>query len=320
MKMRSRTIALLFVFMLLFEPAITVSARPGVRPIFAPNPHDLIAAINALRQTNGLPGYRTNAILMQIAQAHAEYMADAGVVTHVSSNGARPFQRALTSGYLVAGDLTLGGLFLENITAGVNKSIDQVVQEWLGDAPHANTMLSPTLQDIGAGIAARGTTYYFVVDVGLSTGGTPVAYTPFGPSPTATILPNTPNPDGAISHVVQPGQTLLTIAIAYGVDVNTLLRLNNLTLDSFIYPDQQLLIQAAFTPTAILPTPTPTRFPTATSFPTSTRTPTPTLSATEISSPPSTIPLTPALGAVAAIVITALLVAGISVVAASKRK
>lgn len=235
----------------------------------------LIEAVNALRAANGLPAYRVDPILMTIAQAQAEYMASIGTWTHTGPDGSRPYQRALAAGYLVAGDLSQGGWFSENVIMGNNLSAEAAVQAWLGDEAHRNTMLSAIYQDAGAGVAMAGNTYFYCLDVGLSTGGTPVVYTPFGNTPTPTILPNTPNPDGSIIHVVHAGEILGNIASAYGVPLADILRLNNLTLQSVIYPEQKILIRPSFTPTPTQPTPTASPLPTLTPWPTSTPTASP---------------------------------------------
>lgn len=240
----------------------------------------LIDAVNALRVAHGLSPYRVDPILMSIAQAQAEYMASIGTWTHTGPDGSRPYQRALAAGYLVAGDLSQGGWFSENVIMGYKMSAEEAVQAWLGDEAHKNTMLSPVYRDAGAGVAVVGNTYYYCLDVGLSTGGTPVVYTPFGNTPTPTIIPNTPNPDGSIVHVVQPGEILLAIAAAYNVPLADLLRLNNLTVNSVIYPNQKIVIRPAFTPTPTQPTPTASLLPTLTPWPTSTPTTSPLVSQT----------------------------------------
>lgn len=61
-----------------------------------------------------------------------------------------------------------------------------------------------------------------------------------------------PKPKPAIVHAVEPGQTLLEIALIYGVELQTLLELNNLSADSLIMPGDQILIRPAD------PTPVPT--------------------------------------------------------------
>ncbi len=88
--------------------------------------------------------------------------------------------------------------------------------------------------------------------------------------------PATPAPDGAIIHVVEEGQFLITIAQAYKISLVELFSLNNLTDQSVIYPGQKLFIKLADrTPEPIVtetsipttptpPTPSPTRRPTRT--------------------------------------------------------
>ena len=182
-------------------------------------------------------------------------------------------------------------------------------------------MLSATLQDVGAGVGISGNTFYYVLDAGLSTGGTPVVYTPPPPlSPrTPTIVPNTPNADGSIVHIVQPGDTLGSIYLAYKVPLAEVLRLNGLTLKSTIYPNQKITIQVAFTATPTQPTSTPTIQPTRTPWPTST----PTASATKLPDTPTPspgLPVSTAGGAVTIIMVSALLLAGLVVLIGRRQK
>jgi LysM repeat protein len=248
-------------------------AASGAQKGSIPNVYDLIEAVNALRSSHGLPAYSAHPILMQTAQGQANYMAATGQVTHYGADGSRPFQRALAAGYPVAGDLSLGGFFSENIQAGTNLTPSEAVQAWTGDAPHLNTMLSPNLSDIGAGIAQDGSFYYYVIDCAQASGSS-VSYTPSGagtfvpagtaPGAEATIavaIVSTPNEVGAVVHVVEAGQTLWQIALAYQVKVDEIRRLNNLGSENTIYIGQKLLIQQAVTPTILPPTPTRTLDP-----------------------------------------------------------
>jgi uncharacterized protein YkwD/LysM repeat protein len=282
---------------------------------------ELISAVNALRATYGLAPYQANSILMSIAQTHAEYLVSISTITHVNGQGRLPFQRALAAGYLVAGDLNLGGFFSENITAGIGQTAEEAVEVWVGDDPHKNTMLSGVLQDIGAGVGVYGNTYYYVLDCGLSTGGTPVAYTPPAPlhPSTPTIVPNTPNADGSLIHVVRGGDTLGSLSLAYNVPLADILKLNGLTIKSMIYVGQKIIIRAAYTPTPTLPTSTPTIHPTITPWPTSL----PTSTATSIPATPTPSPglaVSAAGDAVIVIVVAALVIAGLITLLGRKRK
>jgi uncharacterized protein YkwD len=316
---------LLLVIVLLFPAFFMLHVNVEAYPSFAPDistSYELLDSVNALRTGRGLPAYTSDPLLMGIAQTQAEYLATIGVSnTHIDAYGRRPYQRALDAGYMVAGDLNLGGWFSENVVGGVGLTADGAVNIWMGDADHQNTMLSAILKDAGAGVAVVGNTYYYVLDVGLSTGGTPVVYTPppYVILNTPTIATNTPNPDGATVHIVQPGDTLLEIAIAYGITLGDLYNLNGLSERSVIYPDQHIIIRAAYTATPTQPTATATLHPSSTPWPSSTQ-------IRQIStSTPTTVPTSLLLtksagGAVAGIIIAALLTAGIVTMIAAKKK
>lgn len=238
---------------------------------FDSDPYSLIDAVNALRAKNGLAPYLINPILMMVAQAHAQYMSIAGV-SHFGANGSLPWQRALSAGYPVGGDLTLGGFYSENIIAGNNKSAQDAVSAWQGDAPHLNTMLSPNLTEIGAGVVVVGDYVYYVIDCARPTssgqpqpftpspgGGVPLAGTPpVVPLIINTIIPSTPLVDGKMFHIVRPGETLWLIAISYGLKVVDLRSMNNLSESNDIYPGEKLFIKQVPIPTLTSPTLTPT--------------------------------------------------------------
>ena len=267
-------------------------------PRYADTAYDLINGVNALRAANGLPPYSISPTLMYTAQTQADFMAANGVVTHSGPGGSSVTSRLLAAGYPLAGDLSQGGFRSENITGGVDKSAQDAVSEWMGDAPHLNTMLSPNLTEIGAGVAVANGMVYYVIDCARPTGaGSPqVAVTPVGggsavpvvEAPIQAVVVSTPNADGNVIHEVKYGQTLWQIAISYETKIDEIKRLNNLTGND-IYPGEKLLVKmgvpqqrastapATFTAEATIPsTPTVALLPTLTPPPlTATFTPTP---------------------------------------------
>ena len=75
--------------------------------------------------------------------------------------------------------------------------------------------------------------------------------------PVGSIPQSTPAPDGSVVHTVQPGETLIGIAVTYDVTLDHLRELNNLTTD-MVFVGQQLVIRLPPTPTPAPPaTPTP---------------------------------------------------------------
>jgi LysM repeat protein len=254
------------------------------------DPYDVIAAVNAVRAANGLPPYKVNDALMAAAQAHSEYQANLGSLTHSGADGSTPKQRAVAAGY--GGGKTV--FVSENIAMGLNMSAQGAVNIWQGDNLHLDTMLSFSYQDAGVGVAVVEDVVYYTLDAGNISGNAappgqaPAESTQTPPAtvqPAATldasqiiqpILVSTPLPDGSVVHIVQSGQFLINIADLYGISLEELLKLNGLTEKSIIYPGDELLIrpaQASPTVTATeaspSPTPTPPVLETATLMPAS---------------------------------------------------
>lgn len=283
-------IPLLFLTVSLFLPN-RVQAQPKQ---FSAN--EVIAEVNALRLANRLSPYVANSTLMIIAQAHAEYMASSGIVTHYSLDGSRPYQRALDAGYSVAGDLSRGGFFSENIHSGANLSASAVVEIWQGDSAHLNTMISTDLKDIGVGIAIQNGITYYVLGAGLSTGSVPISTSstsnnPFSsatetPSTSQPVATTTPDADGSVYHIVQSNEALWSIALAYNTSIDELKRLNGLATDE-IFIGQTLLISKKEVET-LTPEPTITvTFGIPTSTATKPVTPSATFTATPVPTPPA---------------------------------
>ena len=323
MKNRIRSLCLLlFILWSVFSPrASSVRANSPVSPQFA-TAYELIDAVNSYRVQNGLPAYTVSSVLMGTAQNQAEYMASTGTVTHTGPGGISFPDRLRAAGYSFV-------FRAENIISGSPDATgwSLVTSPSWADTDHQHTMLSPDLCEIGAGVAVSGGRGYYVIDCSCpsgssGTGGnTPVPGSTSvsgggGAATVVVVLPNTPKPDGSVTHLVQPGETLWSIAIAYKTTIAELKSNNRLTSDS-IYPGDTLTIffpQATQTPA---PTKTATSVPTATPFVFWT--------ATSLPAPTSTvIPSAPVEGGggvivVGIIVIAALLAAG-ALTAASDRK
>ena len=191
-------------------------------------------------------------------------MAATGNVTHSGPGGIGLTARLLAAGYPLAGDLSAGGFRAENITSGnEDRTAESVVNGWSGDALHLDTMISPNLSEIGAGVAIANGRVYVVIDCALpttdifpqgATSATSIESSALTPNASISVAAlSTPNSDGDVIHEVQAGQSLWQLAIAYQVKVDEIKRLNNL-FDDNIYPGNKLLIkQGVVQPTASLP-------------------------------------------------------------------
>ncbi len=249
----------------------------------------MIEAVNARRADYGLQPYTVDGSLMAMAQEHSDYQASIKKITHLRADGSGPEHHGISS---------------ENIGGGSNASVEVVVRRQWADYWHTHTMIGYSSGLVGAGVATSGSDVYYTLIVrntgsrtGLPDQSSTNASTPAGnaaqrTSPPATptaFATATPREDGSIVHVVQPGETIWSIALAYKVRQEDLISYNGLSPSQpVIYANQRLLIRLKYTPTpsaTITATPPP---PTRTPYLTATRRPLlPTLP------PPSTATATP---------------------------
>lgn len=289
--------------MILFNLLILLGlcfAFPQAAQAQSGTPAGVLAEINAYRADNVLGPLVENQYLNIAAQNHVNWMAETGQYSHTGEGGSTYTDRALAAGYGEG----LGVRVTENWARGHQMTAYEVVHNsWKPSGIHNSQMLTTSYNEFGAGVAldGDGMTVYVVV-FGIVTGGelpaastlpTEATTTPGGPTRTPvpiseTITTATPNPDGSVIHIVTSGQALVAIADAYDIPLADLLAQNNLTEETVIYPEQELLIVPAAipspTPTEALktpeetlePTPSPSQTPTEKSQPTRI-TPTPTL-------------------------------------------
>ncbi|MBN1311996.1 MAG: LysM peptidoglycan-binding domain-containing protein [Anaerolineae bacterium] len=261
---------------------IAVSFAPaGAQPVQA---NEVVRLVNELRASKGLPAYHVDGTLTAIAQAQADWSAANNHFGHDGPGGNTPRERALVGGY--GGGKTISAQ--ENIASGTLPYItpEWVVTMWQGDDVHLGALLSTNHDDIGVGYAeANGYAWYVMMIGRVGTGNLAPTRRPQptqetiadNGAPVEPIVPaqlSTPEPDGSIRHVVQVGQTAWTVAAYYGIELQALLAMNNLTEDAVLQPGDVLLIQ----PPSIAASVTPTRTESA-------NTPIMTLAPTSIPSP-----------------------------------
>jgi len=257
---RLTLVGLIPVFLAISLTFIPQQNRFGAAPLQS-TAGQVIAGVNALRAARGLTPYQTNSILMRVCQAQSDYMASIGTYSDTDAQGRGTMQRTIAAGYPAS-------RASENVYEGTNATAQDAINFWMGDALHRIALLDPGLVDIGAGVTVVGNTYYYCQIAALPGGGStaPGSSAP----PAAVVVPivvSTPNPDGSIVHIIQPGDTLLSIAHAYGIALVTLEQLNQVTTTTTIYPGGKLTIRPAFTPTVTSPALTSTPTPITTMLP-----------------------------------------------------
>lgn len=250
-----------------FQIADAQESNPTPEP--PPMPAQVIEAVNELRLAYGLPPLNAHPVLMQIAQTEADGIA-AGMPGHWRPNNITLGQWLLALGYPLLGDLSLDGYRAENWTQA-SSAID-AIEQWKSDEPHLNTMISINRSDIGAAIAPNGVgSYIFVLETALQANSGNMQYNAYptltaiamdqvavygdaNQAAQALLVPQyiipvvraTARPDGDVIHEVKNGQSMWSIAIEYGVKIEQIRQLNNLS-STDIRSGQKLLVQKGAT-------------------------------------------------------------------------
>ncbi len=272
MKRTSAALLLLIAFLLGFANIPWGKAAPAPVPAQSGvTAYDLINAMNALRVGYGLPALIVDPIVMAVSQNTAEIMAASKLSWHIGNVRGR----IQAAGY--GGGATVWAT--ENFAAGKTIGLDEIMYYW-SDYDHMLPAIIPAYCHVGAGIATAsdGTIYYVlqaaytdvnscgeyknVANPPAEPGGSSAPSAPAGtPAPlpvSQVIVPvktATPDADGNTYHIVQPGQSFWSIAIAYRTTIKDLEYWNNLSREQGLAVGQKLLIPGENTAGYATPTP-----------------------------------------------------------------
>jgi LysM repeat protein len=224
--------------------------------------YDLILAMNTLRVSYGLPPLVEDPIIDAVAQSTAATMAANNMSWHIGNVRGRIAAAGYGNGSTVWAT--------ENFAVSSNgMGIDEVMAAW-SDADHMRPAVEAAYCNIGAGTAqtADGRIYYVLQAAYVAgqacgstapssgSGGTPGASIPNPIS--QVIIPvkiATPDADGRTYHLVQQGQSLWSIAIAYQITIRDLEQWNNLSRNTPLQAGQKLFIPNKNTAGYFTPTP-----------------------------------------------------------------
>lgn len=203
----------------------------------------VVALVNSLRASLGLSAWTVDPILMAVAQNHVNWMVATGQYGHTGEGGSTPQDRALAAGY--------AGSVAENWVAGPGMTPAGAVDWWRNSGIHYATLTS-TAQHVGVGVVrgSRGTVYVLVAGR-PSPPRRPVAAGEAAPEEEEdedwpVVVPITraaPGENGRVVHVVQQGQTAWAIAAVYQVDLDEMLRINNLVRPVVLKPGDEVIVR-----------------------------------------------------------------------------
>jgi LysM repeat protein len=259
-----RLLSIVLLVALLYPLASTLAAPSLSKNAQSGNvtPSDLIAAMNTLRVSNGLPALKVDPIVNAVAQSTAEVMAANQMSWHIGNVSGR-----LASAGYGGGDKVWA---TENFAVGINQSIDEIMLVW-SDASHMLPAVKAAYCNVGAGVASssNGRTYYvlqaayvggkscgeYTSSSGSGNSGSGSGSQPIVPQIIIPVKVATPDADGKIFHEVKAGQSFWAIAIAYKVTIKDIETWNNLSRDTKLQVGQLLFIPSSNTAGYATPTP-----------------------------------------------------------------
>lgn len=217
--------------LLLIKP---VSAQEGGVSL-GPAAQQIFNDVNQARIDHGLPPLALNAELTLAAQRHVDDIIANGNWGHYGSDGSNVRTRAARAGY---GSSSVS----ENWVAVA--SPERAIVWWMNDWIHRVNILGGHWDDIGvgAGVASNGF-YIFVTDFGNANGSPPVYITSSpasgrGASAASTAVERVP--PGGMDYTIVAGDTLLGIAIRYGLDWQDIAIANNMKENDLLQIGQVL--------------------------------------------------------------------------------
>lgn len=224
--------------------------------------YDLVAEVNAYRVQMGTYELNYDAQIAAAAQKHAEWIVETGNGGHTGAGGTDETQRVMAAGYGNGKTVHCDEAWAQ--TSSVEAAVYTAWSDWT----HQAVMLDywgNGYTDAGGGVASSGSgIYVFVFDICLISGhasakAATAVYTPAYDANGNLMQPtedtsqwimdvkiSAPEADGSIIHIVDYGQTLYSIASAYGTTVNAIRELNYMADDQTdIYVGEKLLIKKA---------------------------------------------------------------------------
>ncbi len=193
------------------------------------NGQTVAMAINQMRAQSGLPPLAIHSLLNLAAQNHVTDMIANHNYSHTGIDGSNVRQRVQRTGYAASTWVS------ENWVSVSDPAM--AIQWWMNSYVHRNNILNTNWHEvgIGAGHQASNGQYIFVAVFAAGESGNGVTVMPPEPEPL-------PIPAGGLQYQIQPGDTLLSIGLRYGVEWPLIAGANGLTEYSVLQIGQAIRI------------------------------------------------------------------------------
>lgn len=210
-KVRLQTVLLLLVALLFSTPPLYAQSDSDAPTGLSPVAQQIFADVNQARADQGLATLTLSNVLSQAAQRHVDDVIANGNWGHYGSDGSNVQLRTARAGYT-------SNWVSENWVAV--REPNQAITWWMNDWIHRTNILAPYWDEVGIGAAQAANGYWILVtDFGNLDGSAPS----LAPAPTdlpvnADLVASERVPPGGMDYTIRPGDTLLGIAIRYGLD------------------------------------------------------------------------------------------------------
>lgn len=186
-------------------------------------------AINQMRAQAGLPPLAISSYLNAAAQGHVNDIVANHNYSHTGSDGSNVRQRVQRTGY------TATQWVSENWVSVSDPSM--AIQWWMNSYVHRNNILNANWLEVGIGSGYQPSNHQFIFVAVFAAGHSDDAVFVAPPEPQPL-----PVPAGGIQYKIQPGDTLLSIGLRYGVEWPIIATANQLSEYSVLQIGQVIRI------------------------------------------------------------------------------
>ena len=220
---------------------ITTPIKAQDAPGDAANAETVVRDINRMRELNGIPPLRVNPLLVQAAQAHADDMAANNNYSHYGSDGSTVAMRVSRTGFQSRAGVS------ENWVAVSSDA--GAITWWMNSYVHRTNLLNPKWTDVGVGakIDPRNGMHLFVAVFGSAADGEDGGIVAAAASVT-TASQTLHTPPGGMDYAIRPGDTLMGVAVRYGLDWKRVAAINGLSENSLLQIGQVIRLPGAGDP------------------------------------------------------------------------
>jgi len=217
---------LLIVLAIIMAGAVPAHAQDGSGGMPAPIAESVAQDINQMRALNGIAPLTLQPLLIQAAQSHVDDMAANNNYSHTGSDGSSVATRVARTGFQSRAGVS------ENWVAVSDPS--GAISWWMNSYVHRTNLLNPKWTHLGVGGKPdpRNGMTIFVAVFGSDAGGSGEAVVAAASAPAPAPVESVPS--GGMNYTIRPGDTLMSVALRYGLNWRNITAINGLSEEGLL--------------------------------------------------------------------------------------